>query len=301
MTGRTLLGDAGALVNVELRYSPGCEAAWARIADGRAGDTVSIRTAGGQQQSAVIHYGTDDYTPMINIATAQSVTACATDAGAPVCIPAQTLPPTGPLPAQAATTAIQGDPPAFIRPGDAGPGVRCIQEALNYWDHAGLPVDGVDGNTTTDAVERFQREQNLSVDGVVGPDTAGPIYAIDDAELHLGGTCRHALPTPRTHGNPWETPRHRQHPEKVDTPWSRWPPYVAAEFRTAAVDAVAETGLDETDSLWSLEEQRAGSAAAQQPAGPYCPNPARELPSGARTPPHSLCTAYTACRIPLRR
>lgn len=87
-------------------------------------------------------------------------------------------------------------PPAYIRPGDVGTGVRCIQQALNYWDHAGLPVDGVNGYTTTDAIERFQREQNLSVDGVVGPDTAGPLYAIDNTYLHLGTVCRSALPTP---------------------------------------------------------------------------------------------------------
>jgi len=196
VTGRTLSGDTGPLLNVQLRYSPACQAAWAKVADGRPGDTVSIQTAAGQQQSSVIHYGIDGYTPMINVTASESVTACATDAGARVCTTTQTLPPTGPLPAQGATTAIQGSPPAYIRPGDVGTGVRCIQQALNYWDHAGLPVDGVNAYTTTDAIERFQREQNLSVDGVVGPDTAGPIYAIDNTYLHLGGVCRSALPTP---------------------------------------------------------------------------------------------------------
>ena len=196
VTTRTLLGDTGPLLNVQLRYSPACQAAWAKVADGRPGDTVSIQTAAGQQQSSLIHYGIDGYTPMVDVTAPASVTACATDAGARVCTVAQTLPPTGPLPAQGATTAIQGSSPAYIRPGDVGMGVRCIQQALNYWDHAGLPVDGVNGDTTTGAIERFQREQNLSVDGVVGPDTAGPIYAIDNTYLHLGGVCRSALPTP---------------------------------------------------------------------------------------------------------
>ncbi|MBS2539124.1 DUF2690 domain-containing protein [Catenulispora sp. NF23] len=206
VTTRTLLGDTGPLLNVQLRYSPACQAAWAKVADGRPGDTVSVQTAAGQQQSSMIHYGIDGYTPMIDVTASASVTACATDAGARVCTVAQTLPPTGPLPAQGATTAIQGSSPAYIRAGDVGTGVRCIQQALNYWDHAGLPVDGVNGDTTIGAIERFQREQNLSVDGVVGPDTAGPIYTIDNTYLHLGGTCRDALPTPAAPKQPTGSP-----------------------------------------------------------------------------------------------
>lgn len=49
-----------------------------------------------------------------------------------------------------------------------------------------------------------------------------------------------------------------QYPELVDSPWSRWPPDVEAEFRSAALEAVGKAGLDESDDLQSLEE-RCGS------------------------------------------
>jgi peptidoglycan hydrolase-like protein with peptidoglycan-binding domain len=54
--------------------------------------------------------------------------------------------------------------------GSAGENVRSIQYLLN--DHgSGLTVDGVFGPRTEAAVRRFQREHDLSVDGMVGNQT----------------------------------------------------------------------------------------------------------------------------------
>ncbi|MFV0394642.1 MAG: peptidoglycan-binding domain-containing protein, partial [Coprobacillaceae bacterium] len=58
-----------------------------------------------------------------------------------------------------------------LQKGDESVFVRELQiklEALDYYH--GL-IDGVFGDTTQEAVQRFQREHNLIVDGVVGPIT----------------------------------------------------------------------------------------------------------------------------------
>ena len=46
-----------------------------------------------------------------------------------------------------------------------------IQQFLNIRNSAGLGVDGIFGWRTTDAVEYFQREQGVGVDGKVGSNT----------------------------------------------------------------------------------------------------------------------------------
>ena len=56
--------------------------------------------------------------------------------------------------------------------GNAGNAVSTLQNALNKCNlHAGLTVDGDYGPQSKDVCTRFQREKDLSVDGVVGPDT----------------------------------------------------------------------------------------------------------------------------------
>jgi Putative peptidoglycan binding domain len=57
-----------------------------------------------------------------------------------------------------------------IRKGDYGSDVRLVQECLNA-----EPIDGDFGPITEDAVEEFQVEHRLSVDGVVGPQTWGAL------------------------------------------------------------------------------------------------------------------------------
>ena len=63
-----------------------------------------------------------------------------------------------------------------IRKGDYGSDVRLVQDCLNA-----EPIDGDFGPITEDAVEEFQVEHRLNVDGVVGPQT----WAALDKEFSL--------------------------------------------------------------------------------------------------------------------
>ncbi|MET9430949.1 MULTISPECIES: DUF2690 domain-containing protein [unclassified Streptomyces] len=62
---------------VEVRYSKTCGAAWARLTQAKAGDTVRI-TSGDATQNGAVKIDTDTYTPMVAAAEAADVKACAT-------------------------------------------------------------------------------------------------------------------------------------------------------------------------------------------------------------------------------
>ncbi|WP_188306702.1 DUF2690 domain-containing protein, partial [Streptomyces sp. CBMA123] len=65
---RTLLtGNIGKVV-LYVHYSPRCRAAWAGITDGAPGDTVTITTGAGGQETALIHWGFDNYSMMVDAA-----------------------------------------------------------------------------------------------------------------------------------------------------------------------------------------------------------------------------------------
>lgn len=69
------------------------------------------------------------------------------------------------------TVGVLASPPAVpLRRGDHGEAVRDLQAALSG---AGYPVaiDGAFGPLTQEAVERFQRDAGLAVDGITGPRT----------------------------------------------------------------------------------------------------------------------------------
>jgi peptidoglycan hydrolase-like protein with peptidoglycan-binding domain len=90
-------------------------------------------------------------------------------------------------PASASTTA------PYIREGSSGIGVLCVQIALNFFDNAGLTVDGIDGPATTRAVKNFQAEEHVAVDGIVGPITGQSIWNIDN-QIHAQ-YCYSYVPT----------------------------------------------------------------------------------------------------------
>lgn len=81
----------------------------------------------------------------------------------------------------------------YVREGSRGPGVKCVQEALNKAVHAELVVDGIDGPATTSAVKTFQYRYGLSEDGIVGPRTGEDVWAWD---LSMGlNSCYPYVPT----------------------------------------------------------------------------------------------------------
>jgi hypothetical protein len=74
---------------LELRYSPGCRAAWARITEAQIGDTARVE---GRQDLAAersISYDKDTYSPMIEAPYPAAVRACAVlkDKKTEVCTP----------------------------------------------------------------------------------------------------------------------------------------------------------------------------------------------------------------------
>ena len=60
---------------------------------------------------------------------------------------------------------------ATWRQGSSGETVRTIQTKLKNWGYYDGTVDGIFGSATARAVERFQRQNGLAVDGIVGPAT----------------------------------------------------------------------------------------------------------------------------------
>jgi Putative peptidoglycan binding domain len=78
--------------------------------------------------------------------------------------PATTTTPTAP----AAQTPA---PSTTLKPGDQGAQVKTLQRALASLGFSPGKIDGVYGPATQSAVERFQRSEQLTVDGIVGPET----------------------------------------------------------------------------------------------------------------------------------
>lgn len=60
---------------------------------------------------------------------------------------------------------------ALSKYGSRGEEVRKIQEKLKSWGYYTGSVDGIYGSQTFEAVKKFQRKNNLSVDGIAGPKT----------------------------------------------------------------------------------------------------------------------------------
>ncbi|MFB6891159.1 DUF2690 domain-containing protein [Kitasatospora sp. NPDC056327] len=65
---RTLLTTNVGKVVVYLRYSQKCQAAWAAITEGQPGDQAIITTGSGETETALIHWGYDNYSWMVNAA-----------------------------------------------------------------------------------------------------------------------------------------------------------------------------------------------------------------------------------------
>lgn len=59
----------------------------------------------------------------------------------------------------------------MVRRGDVGPEVKWVQERLNVHGCGPLGADGDFGALTEAGVRRFQAEERLGVDGIVGPNT----------------------------------------------------------------------------------------------------------------------------------
>jgi peptidoglycan hydrolase-like protein with peptidoglycan-binding domain len=65
-----------------------------------------------------------------------------------------------------------------IKRGSTGNPVRRAQRRLTLGGYSTGGVDGIFGATTESAVKRFQKDQGLSQDGIVGPSTWDKIDAL---------------------------------------------------------------------------------------------------------------------------
>ena len=83
--------------------------------------------------------------------------------------------------------------------GSSGTAVTNIQNALNFWDHAGLAVDGYYGPATEAAVASFQAHLGLKPDGVWGPSTRNAYNNFLTAMAYLAAHPPIVLPTPILH------------------------------------------------------------------------------------------------------
>jgi peptidoglycan hydrolase-like protein with peptidoglycan-binding domain len=75
-----------------------------------------------------------------------------------------------------AASALSGNA-RVLRPGARGTDVRQIQELLDLLGHNTGGADGVLGPKTQSAIESFQREAGLAVDGKIGPNTRAQLRA----------------------------------------------------------------------------------------------------------------------------
>lgn len=59
----------------------------------------------------------------------------------------------------------------ILKKGDRGSDVRKIQAVLQKIGYDVGPIDGIFGSNTEEAVKRFQLNNGLVVDGIIGPKT----------------------------------------------------------------------------------------------------------------------------------
>ena len=65
--------------------------------------------------------------------------------------------------------------PAMLYWGSQGSSVRTVQDKLLRWGYYDGQVDGIFGARTYRAVRRFQENNGIQVDGIVGPATAAAL------------------------------------------------------------------------------------------------------------------------------
>lgn len=91
-----------------------------------------------------------------------------------------------------ADTSVDAPPPpsnnsstvTFSAPAGSA-NVRALQEVLNTVFNAGLTVDGVLGNNTTNALKKAQTKMNITADGKYGPKTRNAIIDYIDRQINL--------------------------------------------------------------------------------------------------------------------
>jgi putative peptidoglycan binding protein len=108
---------------------------------------------------------------LIAILAAAGVFSSSKAAAPPVTTPTTPPPPTTTAAITTTTTPTAQAPTQTLNPGDTGPEVKNLQESLTALGYDPGTPDGNYGPSTQQAVEKFQADNGLDTDGVVGPAT----------------------------------------------------------------------------------------------------------------------------------
>ena len=112
-----------------------------------------------------------------------------------------TAPDTG-APATGAPGMAPATGAADMAPTSASEQIRWIQDCLNRVMSAQLPIDGVMSEDVRNIVRSFQQQQNLTVTGIVGPDTAAALQAACSGGQPAAAAPPDAPPAPDAGGAP---------------------------------------------------------------------------------------------------
>jgi len=112
---------------------------------------------------------TTPVTTPVNTTPAESTTPATTTTTTPATTTTTTTPVTG------STITVTLPAAGKMKPGDTSPEVKTLQEALNQLGTAQLKADGIYGPLTQQAVTAFQQANGLTVDGIVGTQTAAAL------------------------------------------------------------------------------------------------------------------------------
>ena len=82
--------------------------------------------------------------------------------------------------------------PASLKVGSTGDQVRTVQSRLKQWGYYDGAVDGIYGSGTERAVKKFQKNNGLTADGVVGPATGKKIGITITSKSTGGGTSTYS-------------------------------------------------------------------------------------------------------------
>ena len=103
--------------------------------------------------------------------------------------------------------------------------IRWIQDCLNRVMSAQLPIDGVMSEDVRNIVRSFQQQQNLTVTGIVGPDTAAALQAACSGGQPAAAAPPDAPPAPDAawrSAMPAALPPMRHRPTAPHPASSRW-------------------------------------------------------------------------------
>ncbi len=158
------------------------------------------------------------------------------------------------------SAAVSLDDCPTLLEGAQGDCVSQLQTDLNYFDNAGLPVDGIFGSATYQAVITFQQDKGMTqVDGRVGLETK---QAVDDA---LDAGTPPSTPTSTTSPGADSPPPYS---EVVNCGTFTCTTYYSRGL-TKAIDASAQASINENQGGTATAMAGICGLAAAPLGGPY--------------------------------